>query len=120
MALQTKGFESLVQLNRHFSEHGDDFGARSAIEYEEMADRFLSGDKPESVHECTRACGMKLRYDQKSEAFGVLDRDGIIRTYFKPVPCSSLPGAIREAARRSGRCHPHANNLVYVKVECAK
>jgi pyocin large subunit-like protein len=120
MALLTKGFESIEQMNRHFSEHGDDFGARSAVEYEEMADRFLSGDKSESMHECTRACGMKLRYDQNSEAFGVLDRDRIIRTYFRPVPCSSLPGAIRESRRRAGRCHRHANNLVYVKLECAK
>jgi pyocin large subunit-like protein len=120
MPLKTKGFESLAQLNRHFTEHGDDFSASSAIEYEEMADIFLGGDKPETVHECARPEGTRLRYDRSSEAFGVLGLDGTIRTYFKPIPCSSLPGAARESARQSGRCHPHANNLVYFKSECQR
>lgn len=120
MPLITNGFESLAQLNRHFSEHGDDFGASSAKEYEDMADIFLGGDKPTTVYECVRSGGTKLRYDPCSEAFGVLDGARVIRTYFKPVPCSSLPGAVRELRRQAGRCHPHANNVVYFKVECKK
>jgi hypothetical protein len=120
MALVSNGFESLEQLNRHFSEHGDDFRVGTAAEYEQMADVFLTGDKPESVHECARACGTKLRYDPASEAFGILDAGGVIRTYFKPVPCSSLSGAIREAKKLAGRCHPCANNLIYFRTECTK
>jgi pyocin large subunit-like protein len=120
MPLCTKGFESVAQLNRHFSEHGDDFGASNPNEYEQMADDFLGVDKPQTVHECARPGGSKLRYDPVSEAFGVIDGFGIIRTYFKPVPCSSLPGSLREARRQAGRCHPCANNFVYFKAECKK
>jgi hypothetical protein len=120
MPLSTNGFESIAQLNRHFQEHGDDFGASNPSEYEEMADVFLSQEKLETVHECVRVSGARLRYDPSTEAFGILDRTGVIRTYFKPVPCSSLRGAIREIARLSGRCHKAANNLVYFKAECKK
>jgi hypothetical protein len=120
MALITSGFESISQLRRHFSEHGHDFGARNANEYEQMADLFLGGNKPEGMHECVQNSGARLRYDPVSEAFGVLGTQGIIGTYFKPVPCSSLPGAIRETTRKTGRCHRYANNLVYFKAECKK
>jgi len=118
MPLSTNGFESIAQLNRHFSEHGSDFAASNSTEYEQMADAFLSGDKPETVHECVRPEGAKVRYDPASEAFGVVDGGGIIRTYFKPIPCSSLPGPMREITRQAGRCHKYANNLVYFKAEC--
>ena len=120
MALITKGFESIAQLRRHFSEHGHDFEAATADEYEQMADLFLGGNKPEEVYECARNSGVRLRYDPASEAFGVLGSQGIIGTYFKPVPCSSLRGSIREETRQAGRCHPYANNLVYFKAECKK
>jgi len=120
MPLTTNGFESLSQLNEHFQEHGSDFGAPNAGDYERMADAFLGGSKLETVHECVRSCGMKLRYDPADEVFGIIDREDIIKTYFKPVPCSSLPGAVRAAAKQRGRCHPYANNLVYFKAECKK
>ena len=57
MALTTRGFESVEQLRRHFTEHGDDFGAQNSGEYERLADRFLGGDTPERVHECVRSGG---------------------------------------------------------------
>jgi len=120
MPLSTNGFESIQELRRHFQEHGADFGASNANEYEQMADVFLGGSKPDRVHECVRAGGAKLRYDPTDEAFGILDSALVIRTYFKPVPCSSLPGTIRAAAKQAGRCHAHANNLVYFKAECTK
>ncbi len=120
MALSTNGFESVAQLNRHFSEHGSDFGASNPSEYEQMADTFLGVVRPDTVLECPRSRGARLRYDPASEAFGVIDAAGIIRTYFRPVPCSSLPGSIREARRKTGRCHQYANNLVYFKAECKK
>jgi pyocin large subunit-like protein len=120
MPLITKGFESVQQLNRHFGEHGTDFRASNANEYEAYADAFLGGPKPVHVLECVRACGAIVRYDPNFEAFGVLDDGRVCRTYFVPVPCSSLPGAIRAAQKLAGRCHPHANNLVYFKAECKK
>jgi hypothetical protein len=120
MALTTNGFESVAELNDHFQRHGSDFGASRANEYERMADAFLGGEKTATAHECVRSRGIKLRYDPADEAFGVLDRANIIRTYFKPVPCSSLPGALRSSVKRAGLCHGCANNLAYFRAECAK
>jgi pyocin large subunit-like protein len=120
MPLLTQGFESVEQLKLHFRKHGDDFRASNANDYEQMADGFLGADKQEGVHECVRPCGAKLRYDPSSEAYGVLDAQDIIRTYFKPIPCSQIPFHEREGARQSGRCHTFANNLSYFKSECKK
>jgi pyocin large subunit-like protein len=120
MPLTTNGFESVAQLNYHFQEHGGDFRASNAEEYEQMADIFLGGSKAATVHECIRACGMKLRYDPADESFGIIDRANFIKTYYKPVPCSSLPGSVRTATKLAGRCHGCANNLVYFKMECKK
>ncbi len=120
MSLKTKGFESLPQLRLHFGEHGGDFGASNAEEYETCADEFLGSAKALDIHECLRKCGHIIRYDPKTEAFGIRDRDGIILTYYKPVPCSQVPFAQREAVRRTGRCHKYPNNLVYFRMECKK
>ena len=120
MPLITKGFESIEQLKRHFSEHGDDFRASNSNDYEQMADEFLGGEKREGVHECVRRCGARLRYDPSNEAYGVLDARLIIRTYYKPVPCSNVPFHEREATRQSGRCHTFPNNFIYFTQECKK
>lgn len=120
MSLVTNGFESLQQLKRHFAEHGGDFGASDADDYQRLADTFLGGDKPDTVHECVRPSGARLRYDPTSEAFGVLDAGRIIRTYYKPIPCSRVPMHEREATRQAGRCHTAANNLAYFNSECRK
>jgi pyocin large subunit-like protein len=120
MPLSTNGFESLEQLRSHFRKHGSDFGASNRDEYEEMADSFLSGEKPEAVYECVNACGAILRYDPSSEAFGVLDEQSIIRTYFKPIPCAQVPFHERDAERQAGRCHSARNNLSYFQSECRK
>ena len=120
MPLITKGFESIRQLKRHFIEHGDDFRASNPNDYEQMADIFLGGDKQEGVYECARPSGDRLRYDPISEAYGVLDTEYVIRTYYKPIPCSRVPLHERDATRQSGRCHACANNLIYFKSECKK
>lgn len=120
MALKTKGFISVAELRRHFSEHGDDFGASNAEEYEALADDFLGGTASSDVHECTRKCGLMIRYCLSTEAFGILDTDGVIRTFFKPIPCSQVSFAKREAVRQAGRCHKYPNNLIYFRQECAK
>jgi pyocin large subunit-like protein len=120
MPLLTNGFESIEQRKLHFRKHGDDFRASNPDDYEQMADIFLAGDKREGVYECARACGAIIRYDPSSEAFGVLDANAFIRTYFKPIPCSEIPYHERESARQSGRCHTSLNNIAYFRSECSK
>ena len=118
--MNTKGFLNARQLNLHHAEHGADFGAKSASEYERLADEFLGSAKHPDVHECTRSRGDMIRFNPKTDEYGVLDGNGIIRTYFKPVPCASLPPAQRTAMRQAGRCHSQTTNLVYFQEECKK
>jgi hypothetical protein len=121
MVLQTKGFLNDRQRARHFQEHGADFGAADAKEYEQIADTFLGGPAPlGSSRECTRRMGDKVRYDPTTQAYGVLDGNGVIRTFYKPVPCVTLPFAVRHAVRLAGRCHPYPNNVVYFETECKR
>lgn len=120
MALKTRGFLNARQANRHFSQHGADFGASNAKEYEELADVFLGQVLPPDVHECKRKRGDTIRYDPQTQAYGVLDGGGIIRTFYKPVPCSSLPASVRLAVKQAGRCHGYANNFLYFRAECAR
>lgn len=118
--LKTRGFLNTRQLNRHFSEHGADLGASNANDYEQSADGFLGSTLPSGVHECKRKQGDTIRYDPQTQEYGVLDSKGIIRTYFKPVPCSSLRASVRAAVRQAGRCHGHANNFLYFQSECKR
>lgn len=120
MALKTKGFRNQGQLNRHYQEHGGDFGASNPTDYESMADAFLGGSKPSGTKECTRMGGDILRYDPLTEAFGILGADGVIRSFYKPVPCVTLPASVRYAVRMAGRCHGEASNLVYFQQECQR
>jgi pyocin large subunit-like protein len=104
-AWRTKGFASDDDLEEHFLDHGADFGAATKEEYEEMADAFLGEPLSSTARQCTRqGSGDILRYDLATEEFGILTRNGIIRTYFVPDP----------------RQHRHANNLAYFKWECQR
>ena len=116
----TSGFLNARQLSLHYAEHGADCGANSAAEYERMADGFWAAAKPAHVHQCTRRRGDVLRYDPSSEVYGVLDRNGVIRTYFKPVPCAAVPVAQRSAVKQAGRCHGEVTNLLYFQRECQR
>jgi hypothetical protein len=121
MPLQTKGFLNVRQKERHFTLHGDDFGASNAEDYELQADIFLGGAAPEGCQEGIRRCGDRIRYDPSTEFYGVLGASGVIRTFFKPVPCVTIGASHeRDLMRRIGKCHGFANNLLYFQSECAK
>lgn len=85
-----------------------------------MADDFLGSVKPINVLECNRKRGDTIRYDPSTEAYGVLDKNDVIRTYFKPTPCVAVPPAQRSAMKQSGRCHSEATNLAYFQRECQR
>jgi hypothetical protein len=121
MALQTKGFVNDRQRNRKFSKHGTEFGASNAEEYERFADEFLGGSAPSGIQECARTGGDRLRYDPLTEAFGVVDSTGIIRSYYRPVPCASIRDPlVRATVRLAGMCHRYANNLLYFQEQCGR
>ncbi len=66
---------------------------------------FLSRPFGPGLMQCRRKKGDVLRYDTTTTEFGVLSVTGVIRTYFKPVPCVSLPPGAKL------NCHRQPTNL---------
>ena len=116
----TNGFASPKQLYRHYATHGAEVGAGSVQEYEQMADAFWISPKPWHVFECLRSEGDTVRFDPTTELYSVMDHAGVIRTFFRPLPCADAPVGLRVSLRQSGRCHEEANNMDYFKRECTR
>jgi pyocin large subunit-like protein len=103
-------------LKSHWGDHWDDFAVANAVRYEHLADRFLSGPKVASYFECNRSRGDLVRYNPSTNELGVISKDGIIRTYFKPVRCASLPAALSGIKK----CHNAPTNMQYVESLCTQ
>jgi pyocin large subunit-like protein len=112
-ARKTRGFASHTHLLSHFGDHASDFSVSTLMEYEELADHFLSKPSTPDMHECPRKQGDKVRFDKKTNEFGVIGSDGVIRTYFIPKKCSMVPKVIPRI-----KCHKFATNLEYAKSQC--
>jgi pyocin large subunit-like protein len=83
----TRGFRSPLQRSDHFTSHGKRLGAATEGEYEKLADQFLGMPMPGTARQFTRPWnGDLVRYDLGSEMFGILDRDGFIKTCYRPDP----------------------------------
>lgn len=83
MGFNTSNFSGPEKLLEHFQKHGSEFGYQTADEYLQGA-RSLTGGGT-GIETFTRANGDKLFYNTATNEFGVMSKDGIIRTYFKPV-----------------------------------
>ena len=116
MGLKTLGFVSLAQRMNHFQLHGSDFGCANEIEYELLADEFLGVPRSATVLECTRRSGDMLRFDATDESFGALTANRAIKTFYKPVPCWTLPAQARVGAHRN--CHQYSTNQDYFQTTC--
>lgn len=79
-------FGSEAQLKDHFDRHGGDFGAKDAGDYQSKAAGFLTGAPKDGVQQFTRKNGDVVRFDPKTNEFGVVKKDGTIKTYYKPDP----------------------------------
>jgi pyocin large subunit-like protein len=56
----------------HFAKHGHEFGASSEIDYERMADAFMSRPMTMTMRECIRPNGTRrLRVNVANDHFGV-------------------------------------------------
>jgi hypothetical protein len=79
------GFRSRDALDDHFAKHGAEFGARSAAEYLALAqalrDTIAGGDILEIVRTTD---GVVSRFDRRTGAFVAFDRNGTLRTFFRP------------------------------------
>jgi pyocin large subunit-like protein len=101
----TKGFDPWL-LGDHFTKHAADFGATSEAAYEAMADTFLGSPLAPPTRECIRGISKDIvRYNPVTNEFGVLARNGMIRTYYKPNPRNKVK---------------YPTGLDYFRAECQK
>jgi len=70
----------------HFADHGAEFGAKSAAEYEILAGQFLTIKGNPDIQETIEEDGDIVRFNAKTNEFGILGPGGQIRTYYKPDP----------------------------------
>ncbi len=82
-------FKHRYSLERHFVRHGHEFHAASADEYERLAEAFMMEQLRAGALECRRTNGDLVRFDPRTNEFGVLSAAGHIATFMIVQP---LPG----------------------------
>ena len=79
------GFASRQKLVDHYRKHGREFDAVTMEQYlkkaQELRDRPAGG----AILESARPDGVVTRFDRESGDFIAFNRDGVIRTYFRPA-----------------------------------
>jgi len=98
-------FETVFERGEHYEKHcvrRGEFPCIDDVQYEVLADAFLTTGIRETIMQCTRPQGEIVRYDMITEEFGVLKTNGFVRTYFLAKPI----------------LHGYATNLCYFYAEC--
>lgn len=92
----------------HFARHGHEFGAANEVEYEQMADGFMSQPLTIGMRECTRPNGRdRIRIFLVNAHFGVaVVASTVVRTFYV-VPTHQI-------IRRGG------TTLSFFTYECAR
>jgi pyocin large subunit-like protein len=106
---RTNGFASRVHRLGHWADHQADFGGIGVARYEARADRFLSKPVHVGIRQCTRKGGDIVRFDLVTDESAVMSTAGVVRSYFKPMPCVVI--------KRKG-CHRLPDNLTYFHETC--
>lgn len=78
------GFRSTRRLDEHFAKHGREFGSVDRQGYLQLAQTLRDAPVGASILELTRGDRTITRFDRASGAFVAFERDGVIRTFFKP------------------------------------
>ena len=63
-----------------------EFGAKTADEYEKMAENFMYDARPSGVKECRRLDGGIVRFDPTTAVFGTMSKERRIYTYMVVLP----------------------------------
>ena len=79
-----KGFTSRQRLVEHFEKHGEEFPGFAMPTYLAAAQRLRDAPAGGDVLEVRRRDGVVTRFDRGSGAFLAINRDGTIRTFFRP------------------------------------
>jgi pyocin large subunit-like protein len=76
----------MQQKLQHYNDHGAAVGAANANQYEAMADRFIGFNPLPRFHLQSKRPREEdlIRYNPMTNEFGIMDKNGYIRTYFKP------------------------------------
>ena len=82
-------FNNRYLLERHFVRHGEEFGSKTADEYEKQAELFMTGLLREGVLECYRRNGARVRFDPATDNFGIVTPGGNLLTFMKATPLPS-------------------------------
>jgi hypothetical protein len=94
------GFASSQRLIEHFEKHGEEFPGLTMPEYLAAAQVLRDAPSGGDVLELRRRDGVVTRFDRVSGAFLAVNRDGTIRTFFKPNDGESY--FRRQASRSPG------------------
>lgn len=78
------GFANARRLDEHYEKHGTEFGRITKQDYLHQAQILRDTAVGGPVLQTVRADGVTTRYDRQTGAFIAFNRDGIIRTFFKP------------------------------------
>ncbi len=78
------GFRSRAQFDEHFQKHGAEFGHITQQEYLHAAQTLRDAPVGGNIEEIRRDDGTTSRFDRSTGAFLAFNRDGTIRTFFKP------------------------------------
>lgn len=78
------GFRNEHLLEEHWQKHGREFRATSREQYLQMAQALRDAPVGGNVLEIVRGDGAVSRFDKISGAFIAFERNGTIRTFFRP------------------------------------
>lgn len=81
----TKNFPSDTLLRIHYEKHVNEFGTVSEQEYLALANNFARKPLSDDVVQLVRSDNSVSKYCFSTNEFLVVNQDGTIRTYFKPV-----------------------------------
>ena len=83
-AANSPGFASRERLREHYEKHGEEFPGLSIEAYLLAAQTLRDAPSGDGVLELRRRDGVVTRFDRVSGAFLAVNRDGTIRTFFRP------------------------------------
>ncbi|MGE5149074.1 MAG: hypothetical protein ACM3II_03040 [Rhodospirillaceae bacterium] len=78
------GFVDARRLDEHYEKHGAEFGRITRQDYLHQAQLLRDAPVGGPVLETVRADGVTTRFDRQTGAFIAFNRNGTIRTFFKP------------------------------------
>ena len=78
------GFADSRRLDEHYEKHGAEFGHISKQDYLHQAQLLRDAKVGGPILQTVRADGVATRFDRQTGAFIAYNRNGTIRTFFKP------------------------------------